>query len=323
MSKPLVSLIVPVYNVERYLPKALDSAINQTYQNMEFIVIDDGSTDESGKICDCFQENDDRIKVIHKKNGGLSSARNAGLDIARGEFIAFLDSDDWLPIDAIQREIAIITKYNTRMVAFKIGYSHDGQTFPKYSDTWRETIQMNQEEMILAYLTRKPVAIEATVWSKIYHRSVWEKRRFREGILYEDYDLIMEILQDVKECIYLNQFGYVQLSREGSITHRVFDEQDMVILDIIQRMQVAAEQDFKGCDKICAWIALKNAAECRNLIDKIENSGKIEQYKKQYMEILECFGYYIGIVYNSWRYYPREAVKLCKRYRSIIKRIDK
>lgn len=98
---PKISIIVPVYNVEKYLRKCIDSILNQTFKDFELILIDDGSTDESGKICDEYNLKDNRIKVIHKENGGLSSARNAGLDIAQGEYIGFVDSDDWIESDQI------------------------------------------------------------------------------------------------------------------------------------------------------------------------------------------------------------------------------
>ena len=96
MSNPLISIIVPVYNVEEFLPKCIDSILAQTYENLEIILVEDGTKDNSGQICDAYAEKDSRIKVIHKENGGLSSARNAGMDVARGEYFGFVDSDDWI-----------------------------------------------------------------------------------------------------------------------------------------------------------------------------------------------------------------------------------
>ena len=99
LQDPLISIIVPVYNVERYLVKCLDSIVNQTYQNLQIILIEDGSSDNSGKICDDYSKKDQRISVIHKRNEGLSAARNEGLDIAEGEYIGFVDSDDYIEPD--------------------------------------------------------------------------------------------------------------------------------------------------------------------------------------------------------------------------------
>ena len=100
--KPLISVIVPIYKVEKYLNKCVKSIINQTYKNLEIILVDDGSPDNCGKICDKLAERDDRIRIIHKKNGGLSSARNAGIEIANGEYIGFVDSDDYIDNDMFE-----------------------------------------------------------------------------------------------------------------------------------------------------------------------------------------------------------------------------
>ncbi|HJA50079.1 MAG TPA: glycosyltransferase, partial [Candidatus Fusicatenibacter intestinipullorum] len=99
IEKVKISVIIPVYNVEKYLKRCLDSVINQTYKNLEIILIDDGSTDNSGKICDEYAQKDERIIVIHKENGGVSSARNKGLDICIGDYISFIDSDDWINLE--------------------------------------------------------------------------------------------------------------------------------------------------------------------------------------------------------------------------------
>ena len=106
----MISVIVPIYNVEKYLIKCIESIINQTYKDLEIILVDDGSTDSSGKICDEFATKDNRIKVIHKKNGGLSSARNIGLDICKGNYISFIDSDDYIELDMYEKMIKIIVK---------------------------------------------------------------------------------------------------------------------------------------------------------------------------------------------------------------------
>ena len=102
---PLVSIVVPIYNVEKYIDKCVDSIINQTYKNLEIILVDDGSPDNCGDIADKYAELDNRIKVIHKSNGGLSDARNAGLDISTGEFICFIDSDDYVEMDMIEKTL--------------------------------------------------------------------------------------------------------------------------------------------------------------------------------------------------------------------------
>ena len=126
--EPLVSVIIPVYNVSRYLPKCLDSVISQTWRNLEIIVIDDGSTDGSGSICDQYAKRDDRIKVIHSPNRGLSSARNLGLDNLRGQFISFIDSDDWIEPDAVETLVKAALLTGSYIVTAGFCHEYVGKT---------------------------------------------------------------------------------------------------------------------------------------------------------------------------------------------------
>lgn len=115
MEEKLISIIVPVYNVEKYLKECIDSVISQTYKNLEIILVDDGSTDKSGEICDEYSKKDSRIKVIHKENGGLSDARNVALDIAKGEYIGFVDSDDYVEKDMFETLYKLAEEHNTEI----------------------------------------------------------------------------------------------------------------------------------------------------------------------------------------------------------------
>ena len=117
MEQTVISVIVPIYKVEQYLRQCVDSILNQTHSALEVILVDDGSPDGSGKICDEYAARDSRVRVIHKKNGGLSDARNAGIEIARGDYIAFVDSDDWLDIDALKKVLAKLTTLVARGTA--------------------------------------------------------------------------------------------------------------------------------------------------------------------------------------------------------------
>ena len=124
--EPLISVIVPIYNVETYLPQCLDSIIVQTWNNLEIILINDGSTDNSGHICDAYVAKDSRIKVVHKSNGGLSAARNSGLDIANGEYIGFVDSDDWIEPTMYENLFAGFSLGNNVILTNGMIYRYDG-----------------------------------------------------------------------------------------------------------------------------------------------------------------------------------------------------
>ena len=135
--QPKISIIIPVYNVESYIRECLESLINQTYQNLEIILVDDGSTDSSGEICDIYCKKDKRIIVIHKANGGLVSARKAGLRIATGEYATYVDSDDWIDVNTYEELMHLAFKYNPDIIAFDF--------IKQYSDFKIEQIQSLQE----------------------------------------------------------------------------------------------------------------------------------------------------------------------------------
>ena len=116
MEQALISVIVPVYKVEAFLPKCVNSILNQTYKNLEILLVDDGSPDGSGALCDAYARQDSRVRVIHKKNGGLSDARNAGIEAAAGDYLAFVDSDDWLEPDTYEVMLSAAERHHTQLV---------------------------------------------------------------------------------------------------------------------------------------------------------------------------------------------------------------
>lgn len=118
MNNPIISIIVPVYNVEKYIDKCINSILHQTYTNIELLLIDDGSPDKSGIICDAYAQQDCRVQVFHEQNAGVSAARNIGINNAKGEFITFVDSDDWLELDCIERSLNIVNKNNLDLLQF-------------------------------------------------------------------------------------------------------------------------------------------------------------------------------------------------------------
>ena len=187
---PMVSVIVPVYNVENYLSECIDSIISQTYQNIEIILVDDGSTDSSGVICDSYKSKDDRIIVIHKQNGGLSDARNVGLDIANGEYIAFVDSDDYLSKCYIEVFIDALVHGNCDVVAM-IGDCEFWESSDKQGD--RPKLALSKADCNISYYPTRSV-LEEMLYQNIAtgapytvcKRYIFDKLRFPVGYYYED-----------------------------------------------------------------------------------------------------------------------------------------
>ena len=216
MENPLISVIVPVYNVEKYLERCVNSIINQTYQNLEIILVDDGSPDNCGAICDEFAEMDNRIKVIHKENGGLSSARNTGLDIATGEYIAFVDSDDWLELDtyewfisAIKDNDIAICGHRTVSKGCEIVVDIFEDEFLDYDSLWTEIF----------------VKLNNAAWNKLYKASIIKDLKFQIGILHgEDLIFNLNYIKNCKSGVINRTPLYNYYKREGSITSSVFSK---------------------------------------------------------------------------------------------------
>lgn len=180
-----VSIIIPIYNVEVYLKECLDTVINQTYQDLEIILVDDGSTDNSGKIADEYAINDLRIKVIHKVNSGLSEARNEGMKVATGEWIYFLDSDDWLDLEAINRLVDFAKKNNCDIVQGNFYYKYDDHLLLRKPDKKEinQNILSREEAMKLLIINDR---IKNFAWGKLYKRNLIKYILFPKGKFFED-----------------------------------------------------------------------------------------------------------------------------------------
>lgn len=217
--KPLISIIVPVYKVENYLNDCLLSIINQSYNNIEIILVDDGSPDNCPALCDRWAQKDARIKVIHKENGGLSSARNAGIESAKGEYIAFVDSDDFIASNMYEDLYEAIIRTQTDIAISKIqNYFEDGHTSPFKSTKWHYTIDkeiiLERTEYLHLCLSTK---IETSAWNKLFKRKLFDNVRFSEGRLAEDYLIMYYILKNVNKVVYLNKIHYNYRIRQGGI----------------------------------------------------------------------------------------------------------
>lgn len=184
MNQPLISVIIPVYKVEEYLDRCVQSVCKQTYTNLEIILVDDGSPDNCGAMCDVLAQTDRRIRVIHKENGGLSSARNAGLDIMQGECVGFVDSDDWIDQDMIKFLYDRMCKEDAQISCCGIALCDDEKVLSYLNPNLHDEQTMTAKEALrdLTYNSR----ITNSVNDKLYRSMVFDTLRFREGILYED-----------------------------------------------------------------------------------------------------------------------------------------
>ena len=216
---PLVSIIIPVYNVERYLKRCLDSIVNQTYKNIEIILVDDGSTDSSGKICDYYANRDSRIIVIHQRNQGLSGARNAALDIANGEYITCVDSDDFISQSLVEKLLDSMLKYKADISVCGIVYCDDND-FELKKQVVKSNKVIDGKEQIKNLLSCTDIATMA--WGKLYKRQLFDNVRYPIGKYNEDVFTTYKLLSLSKRTVVINQSLYYYRQVSGSITHSSF-----------------------------------------------------------------------------------------------------
>ena len=203
IDKPLVSVVVPVYNIEKFVSKCLNSLRVQTYDKIEIIVVDDGSTDKSGEICDETAKLDERVKVLHQKNKGLSGARNAGIRAAKGEFVCLVDGDDYVRENFVE-EMA-------RKVRDGVGVIICG-----YNSTIPEDVTTTGEKATIKLLTKQE-NMEIVAWNKMYRRGLISNFKYPEGENYEDTLTTYKILAAAKKVSYVPKSLYEYLERAGSI----------------------------------------------------------------------------------------------------------
>ena len=221
----LISVIVPIYKVEPYLRSCVDSILTQTYRNLEVILVDDGSPDRCPEVCDSYLGTDPRVKVIHKPNGGLSDARNAGLDIALGDYYCFVDSDDILPEHSLTTLHDLISKHDSDMVI---------AGFERFHGETGEVFFSTESEGIVTHVYTREEAVKdfyrdgCQSWAVLYKRHIHEHIRFPKGEINEDEAIIFQILENCSRVVVTNQVVYSYRCREESITTSEFSEQKFV-----------------------------------------------------------------------------------------------
>ncbi len=280
--KPLISVIIPVYAVEKYLKRAVDSVLHQTYRNLEIILVDDGSLDACPAICDAYAAKEARVRVIHKANGGLSDARNAGLDIAGGDYIAFLDSDDYYAPFFIEVLYEQIRKTDAEVALCRYEVTEalnaaEGPDFAQWLRAYKDgeidcqtyergQMLLNQYDALCCDATYFIVA-----WNKLYKASLWKDVRFPKGKIHEDEATTHRIFDKINRGVYVNMPMYAYFSMPDSITRAKFN---------IRRLQW-----FDALDDRIAFLLEKEEHEAANAALRARADGAIRYY---YPLVKEC-----------------------------------
>lgn len=280
MKNALISVIVPVYNIEQYLLKCADSLLNQTYTNLEIILVDDGSLDKSPMLCDELAAQNPRVRVIHQTNQGVSHARNVGIDHANGQFITFVDSDDFIELDMIESLYSLLLSSQSDIATCEITFFTEG-TLPQINNKENSTMVLSGKEAIKNILYQKSIINGAV--AKLFDKRLFDNTRFSEDItIAEDLELNYRLFSKAKRIAVTSAQKYHYLQRINSATRSQFSLKRMQGLSVILSI-------YK---KLKPYKSLKTAAENRLFAEAIFIAVDIPYLTTQYnIERQECLSY--------------------------------
>lgn len=256
----MITVIIPVYNVQDYLARCVDSVLAQTHQDLEIILVDDGSTDASGDICDQYAERDSRISVIHKSNGGLSDARNAALDVMRGDYVTFVDADDYVHPQFVELLLHTIEGTGAPIAVCRWQELNDGER-PKSADTGNITTKLfSQAEAINSVFYQQELNHSAC--SRLFKASIFDGLRFPEGKLYEDLAVIYPILKKVDRVALISPAMYYYMHRTGSI----IESMTLQRTHVLDHLESLEEQVADEAPQFLPAVRSRHLSACFNML---------------------------------------------------------
>lgn len=286
--KPLVSVIVPVFNVEKYVGQCIKSIYNQTYTKLEIILVNDGSTDGSLSICQKWAKKDRRIKIIEEKNSGLSAARNNGLTVASGQYVLFVDSDDWIAEKAVEKMVHAFCKYDADMVTCQFFYC--GATSHISFKLSTQVEILNKEEYVKELL--KDNKITAHIWRKMFKKELMPQHPFWEGHMFEDIAAMPELVNNCNKFVLLSDPLYYYRSRSSSFTRTQsklnYIEQyksTQKALRLYKDMNLNINDEIANYSFIRYWTIFRDMVEF-NVDDKKLKKALIRELKEQPIKAL-------------------------------------
>lgn len=276
---PLISVIVPVYNVEDYLDRCVESIVNQTYKNLEIILVDDGSTDCSGKKCDEWKVKDSRIVVIHKENGGQAEARNKGLELATGDYIGFVDSDDLISNSMYEEMLKVAVKHNSDVV----GCRHvlfDDVKHPCFEDGSfnGQVIEFTQKEAVLDIIREEH--FESTVWNLLVISKIAKSVKFDVGKIHEDVLWPFRVFLSSQKFAYVEKCFYAYFQRSGSTMNIGYSEKRFDALDALETRSLIIKQIYPDLYPIATRVYLGACRYHYQSLCRQPKSNDIIKYKK-------------------------------------------
>ena len=277
-----ISVIVPVYNVEQYLERCVDSIINQTYKNLEIILVNDGSTDNSGQLCDELARKDDRIRVVHKKNGGLSDARNVGIYEAKAELIGFIDSDDY--IDEDMYEVLMNNLKDANADLSMCGHYDVYNNVPEAQVADKKIWELSPQEAIKMVMEAKILSVTAV--NKLYKKSLFSELKFEIGKIAEDAFIMIKLLDKCNKIVATNEKKYYYVHRENSITTQKFSLKFLNVIEAYEQNKEIILEKYPELREVAqmrmnwAYFYVLD----RLLLDKEYNDKKLENKLISYLK---------------------------------------
>lgn len=328
MENPLVSVIIPVYKVEKYLDKCVKSVLSQTYQNLEVILVDDGSPDGCPRLCDEYELKDQRVRTIHKPNGGLSDARNIGMKSSTGECLLFVDSDDWIENNLVEMAIHAMSEYRVDIVSFSANVIENDvivrQEFMPYS----ETVVLSAKQATEGVLKD---SISSQVWLRLYNRKCWSGIEFPVGRLYEDLATTYKVFELAENGVcfiphalynYLHNSDGISLSYNPKKAYHIF-------LGLKEHYEYACNRypeaisDSLYLAMINGMSVINNSFYGKNMqADSIENADRFLKENKDRIMVLQKLSamrrFMLNVYYCSFPLYQLLA-KMTLRLRKMCK----
>lgn len=312
----LLSVIVPVYNVEAYLCRCVDSILSQSYRELEVILVDDGSKDASGRICDEYARRDSRVRVIHKENGGLSSARNAGLEAAKGDYLTFVDSDDWIEPESYGPMIDLLEENGAALVCGG-RYDVDGKTGEKTLGLCpKKTERISGEEMAGRIFLWD--GCDSSACDKLYRRRLFETLRYPEGKVCEDVCVTYKIVLEAGNAVLWSRTYYNYFHRPGSITTAAVSEKSFHFSRHTAEIYPFIRENYPRIEPQARFLRVRSLSHILLLLDQAEQTTRQRfagEYRQARKELQKHTGFFLTSPYFGRQERVRDLLLVLGLYR--------
>ena len=279
MKNDLISIIIPVYKVEKYLEKCIESVLKQTYTNLQIILVDDGSPDNCGKICDEYAKKDSRIEVIHKANGGLSDARNVGISKAKGRYIGFVDSDDYIKENMYEILLNLIKKYDADVSICNLYDVIDGNEYIRNKENGIR--EYSRLDILKEVLLDKN--IQSYAWNKLYKKELFDEIKYPIGKKYEDIGTTFYIFEKCNKIVVTSEPEYYYLKRSDSLVNNVTESTVFDYMELILQRYLYINDNIKELKQYNDYYLVRTLLTANNDIKELKQIE--EKTKQKYNEL--------------------------------------